>query len=344
MLLIHYVFATTIFVLLTLSYDFGMSFVYIYEAVKYPGILRLHELKNAILTIIVYLFSGLITVLMFRFTKFHRKIVSENKTTIEDLEKKSAPYKSKYDIDFWFNWEQVMGKNVYLWWIPIMPHSCMPPGDGIYYKKNKAVKDSDDDSDDSDDDDENPGSVNNTGQNMNNSSSQQFAGNNNQPGLDGAPRDLRAAGQANEGDRMTIHNDNQNRWDNLNNIVRADNNGQVYRSNASDENSMPTGSRAAAVGHANTVGARQYEEDRVGYYANNLNPAAQPARGTHVHDASKSSTGQLMRRTREASAPGGAKRSSKASPGIRPKGKGRATGAGKPSAAARYRSGLNNHR
>ena len=71
---------------------------------------------------------------MFFFFKFHRRLVRENKTTIENIEHKEEPnYVSKYDIDFKHNVEQVMGTNRWYWLLPIMPKHCSPAGQGIYF-------------------------------------------------------------------------------------------------------------------------------------------------------------------------------------------------------------------
>jgi len=46
----------------------------------------------------------MIFVLMTMFLKFHIKMATENKTTIENLDKKGSPYESIFDIGSTNNW------------------------------------------------------------------------------------------------------------------------------------------------------------------------------------------------------------------------------------------------
>ena len=41
----------------------------------------------------------MVVFLITAFLRFHIKLATENKTTIENLEKKGLPFKSNYDID-----------------------------------------------------------------------------------------------------------------------------------------------------------------------------------------------------------------------------------------------------
>ena len=85
---------------------------------------------------VAYMFNGIIAILMTMFLKFHIKLASENKTTIENLEKKSQNYKSIFDIGPGKNFEQIFGTNKYLWPFPIFCESGKPFGDGIYWPTN----------------------------------------------------------------------------------------------------------------------------------------------------------------------------------------------------------------
>ena len=71
--------------------------------------------------------------LMTTFLKFHIKLASENKTTIESLDKQGAEFKSPYDIGRSENLKQIFGINPYLWPFPIFCGSGKPIGDGIYW-------------------------------------------------------------------------------------------------------------------------------------------------------------------------------------------------------------------
>lgn len=188
----------------------------------------------------------MLTLAIHYFFSFHRKLVYENKTTIENLEHKDKPdYKSRYDIEKTHNIEQIMGTNRWIWWLPIMPQSSFPHGDGINFKKNF---DSDDESEGEAEGD------NNSGNNENNESRNL----NYQPAENSGVNETSNASK--KGDRMTIHNGNTNKWDNLNNIVRAEVNPEVYKSSQDDENSQPTGSRVPNQKYTNDIKSPNYEQ------------------------------------------------------------------------------------
>ena len=65
------------------------------------------------------------------FSKFHFKLLFENKTTIENLEKKKKPYHSEWDLGHHKNFYQVFGRNKLLWPFPVMFESGRPDGNGI---------------------------------------------------------------------------------------------------------------------------------------------------------------------------------------------------------------------
>lgn len=76
--------------------------------------------------------AGLITV----FLKFHIKMASSNKTTIESLENKGKPFASSFDNGVEFNWYQIFGTNKFLWPFPVFFDSGKPLGDGVYWTRN----------------------------------------------------------------------------------------------------------------------------------------------------------------------------------------------------------------
>eukprot|EP00913_Durusdinium_trenchii_P001161 g1068.t1 len=78
------------------------------------------------------------------FIKFHMKLVLENYTTIENLEREEGA-KSKFDIGrrrtgrncegcIDKNWEQVFGQNPWMWWIPLHTQASRPIGDGVRWR------------------------------------------------------------------------------------------------------------------------------------------------------------------------------------------------------------------
>jgi len=70
---------------------------------------------------------------LFNFIRFHLRLVLQNYTTIENLEKKDGA-KSKFDIGSRRNWEQVFGANSWLWWCPWHSQASRPIGDGIRWR------------------------------------------------------------------------------------------------------------------------------------------------------------------------------------------------------------------
>lgn len=197
---------------------------------------------------------------MFFFFKFHRKLMKENKTTIENLEHKSKPYLSKYDISSHHNFEQVMGTNKWLWAIPIMPASAKPKGEGIYFDKNCDSEGSEGEEDETPEDnvqqERNPINF----QRRDGEESKNIQSTSKAPNLSstsnlrklGQPVEEQSNGHNNveritkQGDKMTIHNERTNQWNNLTNIVKADNpHPQVYKSSGSEENSAAQTSNVA---------------------------------------------------------------------------------------------------
>jgi len=67
------------------------------------------------------------------FIKFHLKLVRDNYTTIENLEREEGA-KSKFDIGHRRNWEQVFGTNHWLWWYPAHIPASRPVGDGVRWR------------------------------------------------------------------------------------------------------------------------------------------------------------------------------------------------------------------
>merc|ERR1712150_383950 len=79
---------------------------------------------------------GMATVLILTlspFIKFHIKLVLDNYTTIENLEREEGA-KSKFDIGRRRNWEQVFGTNSWLWWYPVHIPASRPVGDGVRWR------------------------------------------------------------------------------------------------------------------------------------------------------------------------------------------------------------------
>lgn len=81
----------------------------------------------------------MICFLITAFLKFHIKLAKENKTTIENLEKKGQPFKSNFDIDAGYNLRQIFGSNPWLYPFPIFCGSGKPVGDGITWETVQSM-------------------------------------------------------------------------------------------------------------------------------------------------------------------------------------------------------------
>jgi len=80
-----------------------------------------------------YLLAVMLLCTLTNFIKFHVKLVLDNYTTIENLEREEGA-KSKFDIGKRRNWEQVFGSNQYLWWLPWHTQASRPIGDGARWR------------------------------------------------------------------------------------------------------------------------------------------------------------------------------------------------------------------
>lgn len=243
----------------------------------------------------------------------------ENKTTIENLEHKSKPYQSKYDINWEYNSTQIMGTKWYLWPFPIMPAFSKPKGEGIYFEKNV---DSDEDEGDEEDKEQNNQGNERTPVNLNRNDNQgsggQQASQQTVPvgrvqNYNYRPASIKTGQEVvqttKQGDRMTLHNEKANKWENLNNIVKADNAGQVYKSSTSDENNVPVAIQPGNDKYTNQIDQRTYEDMKTQYYNKTTNLAVEnidKRRLANERIDSKSSTGQLIKGTRVSEGPEGA--------------------------------------
>eukprot|EP00747_Dinoflagellata_sp_TGD_P066270 gnl/TRDRNA2_/TRDRNA2_154729_c0_seq3.p1 gnl/TRDRNA2_/TRDRNA2_154729_c0~~gnl/TRDRNA2_/TRDRNA2_154729_c0_seq3.p1 ORF type:complete len:300 (-),score=49.20 gnl/TRDRNA2_/TRDRNA2_154729_c0_seq3:927-1826(-) len=82
---------------------------------------------------VVWCLALLLACTLTNFIKFHVKLVLENYTTIENLEREEDA-KSKFDIGRRRNWEQVFGATWYLWGLPMHTQASRPVGDGVRWR------------------------------------------------------------------------------------------------------------------------------------------------------------------------------------------------------------------
>jgi len=100
-----------------------------------PGLLLTDSLNlpRHLLMVLGYIVSLALGCTLYNFMKFHIKLISENFTTIENIEREENA-KSRYDIGVRRNWEQVFGPNLYTWWIPAHTQASRPIGDGVRWR------------------------------------------------------------------------------------------------------------------------------------------------------------------------------------------------------------------
>ena len=91
------------------------------------------NLSKNILIMIAFILNFIVACLMTAFLRFHVMLATDNKTTIENLDKLGRPFNSPYDVGARENWKQIFGTNPWLYPFPIFCGSGKPVGDGIYW-------------------------------------------------------------------------------------------------------------------------------------------------------------------------------------------------------------------
>lgn len=87
--------------------------------------------------IAAYVLNCLLSLILTMFFKFHVKLIFTNGTTIESMDKKTASTAiSSYNRGFKRNFEQVFGRNPWIWLFPITGESGKPIGDGVIWSDN----------------------------------------------------------------------------------------------------------------------------------------------------------------------------------------------------------------
>lgn len=106
MLLLIYVLIITYFVFFSLMYDFITSVKWEVDAYYLTKSSKDYQLLVRSMTVqLSFVITTMIAILITFFLKFHIQLVSQNKTTIENLEKKGNMYKSAYDVGAHINWQ-----------------------------------------------------------------------------------------------------------------------------------------------------------------------------------------------------------------------------------------------
>ena len=101
MLLLFYTCASTYFVVTTLAFDFVSAIKWGTDAFYYSRVKADQQvLIRHLAIILVFFFTGMLSCLVTMFTRFHIRLLYENKTTIENLEKKGKTYTSQVSLTF----------------------------------------------------------------------------------------------------------------------------------------------------------------------------------------------------------------------------------------------------
>lgn len=91
LLLLIYVVLITYVNIASLGYDFYLAIKWGFNY-KYVAAKQDKDLYKHIMVIIAYIINGILAVMITVFLRFHIQLASENKTTIENLDKMGKPY------------------------------------------------------------------------------------------------------------------------------------------------------------------------------------------------------------------------------------------------------------
>jgi len=86
-----------------------------------------------VLRLVCCVLAVMIAATLANFIRFHVKLVRDNYTTIENLEREDDE-PSPWDIGYRRNLEQVFGAQIFLWWLPFHIKESRPVGDGVRWR------------------------------------------------------------------------------------------------------------------------------------------------------------------------------------------------------------------
>ena len=134
-------------IVLILLFSVFINFRFFYgsskELLYYQNIIGLKSLLYNLTVIFMYVLDLAALVIIFLFSKFHVRLVLDNKTTIETVDKNINDFKSPYSLGEYNNFCQVFGYNKVLWFLPIKDISGVPIGNGIDWQGNFNLNDYD---------------------------------------------------------------------------------------------------------------------------------------------------------------------------------------------------------
>lgn len=180
---------------------------------------------------------------------------------------KNQDYVSKYDYGMPHNYVQIFGTNRWFDYIPLMPKSTKPEGDGIYFQHSSTDGSEDEGEEQTPEEEERPPanfrkSEGENGQRSRGGSQGPIRQQANQeqairPGPTTTEEtNKNEAVVTRQGDVMIVHNDRGSQYRNLNNIVRSDVQPQEYKSNESQDNKKAT----APAQFKNEIGSKEYQD------------------------------------------------------------------------------------
>jgi len=100
-LLLVYVFLLAYFYWISLSYDIYLNFVWLinyFKGYHFSDHFEIWQVLSWILCILLFLTIFTLSLIITKFSHFHFRLLFENKTTIENLEKKKMPFHSEWDL------------------------------------------------------------------------------------------------------------------------------------------------------------------------------------------------------------------------------------------------------
>ena len=118
-------------------YHFIFSSFYIYNEFQIVINTKQTNYFGFVLIIINYIPTIIITFLFGKFVLYHIKLVITNSSTIESLDTENKDKYKKFCLSKKENFEQVFGKNILFWFLPVNVEQAKPVGDGLLWKVNE---------------------------------------------------------------------------------------------------------------------------------------------------------------------------------------------------------------
>ena len=118
-------------------YHFVFSSFYLYNEFKIVINTKNTNYFGFVLIFINYIPTIIITFLFGKFVIYHIKLVMNSSSTIESLDTENKDKYKKFCLSKKENFEQVFGKNILYWFLPVNVEQAKPVGDGLLWKINE---------------------------------------------------------------------------------------------------------------------------------------------------------------------------------------------------------------